>query len=295
MKKEDVIIIGAGPAGIACAIQLHRFGIKPLVFEKNKIGGMINNANLIENYPGFDKGITGLKFAGLLKEHADHYSVNFRFQEVIKAGYEDGLFMVFLLDEIYHSKFLVFATGTLPKIPNEIEITPDINNRIFFDIITLIDCRDKKIVISGAGDLAFDYSLSLGTRNEIMLLNRNNGVKCLPVLKDRVNNLPHFSYHENCAIKKVINNRYNNLTLIVENQNKTFEIEADFLIFAAGRKPCEIPLDSNLKSDFDKLRLEGMIMNIGDLNNINCRQLAVAIGDGVKAAVNIYNKMMDCL
>ncbi|HIE03451.1 MAG TPA: FAD-dependent oxidoreductase, partial [Candidatus Latescibacteria bacterium] len=46
-----VVVIGAGPAGVAAAIQLKRYGIKPLVFEKDRIGGLLWNANLVENYP----------------------------------------------------------------------------------------------------------------------------------------------------------------------------------------------------------------------------------------------------
>ncbi|HHI03008.1 MAG TPA: FAD-dependent oxidoreductase, partial [candidate division Zixibacteria bacterium] len=56
MRPNEVIIIGAGPAGIAAAIQLKRSGLNPAIFEKKKIGGLLNNANLVENYPGFPGG-----------------------------------------------------------------------------------------------------------------------------------------------------------------------------------------------------------------------------------------------
>ncbi|MFC1726893.1 FAD-dependent oxidoreductase, partial [candidate division KSB1 bacterium] len=59
MEHKDVIIIGAGPAGIAAAIQLRRYNIEPVVFEKNEIGGLLRNAGRIENYPGFPEGVTG--------------------------------------------------------------------------------------------------------------------------------------------------------------------------------------------------------------------------------------------
>ena len=59
MNKEEVIIVGAGPAGLATALQLERYGIKPLVVEKEHLGGLLHNANLVENYPGFPGGIPG--------------------------------------------------------------------------------------------------------------------------------------------------------------------------------------------------------------------------------------------
>jgi len=64
-KNTNVIIIGAGPAGIACAIQLKRYNINTIVLEKDKIGGLLKNANLVENYPGFPNGINGEKFVQL--------------------------------------------------------------------------------------------------------------------------------------------------------------------------------------------------------------------------------------
>ncbi len=62
-----VVIIGAGPAGIAAAIQLKRSGIDFLLLENSKIGGLLNEANLVENFPGIAAGITGKALAGRLK------------------------------------------------------------------------------------------------------------------------------------------------------------------------------------------------------------------------------------
>jgi thioredoxin reductase len=59
LDNPEVAIIGAGPAGIAAAIQLKRFNIEPIVFEQDEIGGLLRNAHLVENYPGFPAGIAG--------------------------------------------------------------------------------------------------------------------------------------------------------------------------------------------------------------------------------------------
>ena len=60
----DTLIVGGGPAGIAAAIQLKRSGFKVLILEKNKLGGLLRNANLVENYPGFPGGLSGKSWSG---------------------------------------------------------------------------------------------------------------------------------------------------------------------------------------------------------------------------------------
>ena len=57
--REQVVIVGAGPAGIACAVQLRRYGLDPLLLEKDQPGGLLKNAWRIDNYPGYPEGIGG--------------------------------------------------------------------------------------------------------------------------------------------------------------------------------------------------------------------------------------------
>ena len=75
-KSTSVIIIGAGPAGIACAIQLKRYNIDSIVLEKDEIGGLLKNANLIENYLGFPNGISGKKLVQLINKQVRTSKIN---------------------------------------------------------------------------------------------------------------------------------------------------------------------------------------------------------------------------
>ena len=79
MQTNLVTIIGAGPAGLAAAIQLRRFGVTPLVLEGDEIGGLLRNANLVENYPGFPGGISGLALIRLFERQARDISVRVDF------------------------------------------------------------------------------------------------------------------------------------------------------------------------------------------------------------------------
>ena len=69
------MIIGAGPAGLTTAMQLSRQGIKAPVFEKKQVGGLLLNANLVENYSGFVEGISGPDLVDLFQRQADRLGV----------------------------------------------------------------------------------------------------------------------------------------------------------------------------------------------------------------------------
>jgi len=92
MIKSEIGIIGAGPSGIACAIQLRRYGLDYLFFEKEDLGGLIKNAFLIENYLGFPEGITGEEFVQLLKKQIKKYKIRIIKEEVVSVRYENNKF-----------------------------------------------------------------------------------------------------------------------------------------------------------------------------------------------------------
>ena len=78
----EVAIIGAGPAGLATAIYLGRAGFSPLVFEGLTVGGNLSSISLLENYPGFPKGIEGFNFAFSLQEQAEKFGAKLIYERV---------------------------------------------------------------------------------------------------------------------------------------------------------------------------------------------------------------------
>ena len=82
MHKENVIIIGGGPAGIACAVQLKRYGIDPLLFEKDDIGGLVKNAWRLDNFPGYPEGISGEELAKKLKVHLERFDIRYLISDI---------------------------------------------------------------------------------------------------------------------------------------------------------------------------------------------------------------------
>jgi len=85
----DVIIIGAGPAGLSAAIYSARSGLKTAVFEKGLIGGQINVTEIVENYPGLAEAITGYELTDRMHRQAEHFGAEFRDEEVTALGMKD--------------------------------------------------------------------------------------------------------------------------------------------------------------------------------------------------------------
>lgn len=287
MKIEDVIIVGAGPAGISCALQLNRYGIKPLIFEKDDVGGLLRNANLIENYPGVSSKISGLELANLFKEQLSAYSCRFLFEKVTEVNFDGRLFHVNTAKAFYISKMLVLAAGTLPVHPKGLELSEEVKEKIYYEILPVIKCENKNIVIVGAGDLAFDYALNLGKKNNIIIMNRSNRIKCIPVLQEKVKFLNNFQYFENADICD-ISKKDDNLVIEYNKDKVTGTLCADYLIFAIGRIPNRLLVTDELRNSLDTSEGSNKFFEIGDSANGIYRQASIAAGDGVKTAMKIF-------
>lgn len=292
-KINDVAIIGAGPAGISCAIQLKRYGIKPLLLEKNQIGGLLRNANLVENFPGFPQGISGRDLVCKLRLHAENAGLEPVYKNVNRVGFTDGIFSIGTEKSVYKSRFMVIATGTIPG-KTEIEIPQAAENRVFYEVydLCLQENAGKKTVIIGAGDAAFDYALNLAENTcvkEAIILNRGIKTRCLELLKDRafINNK--ITYIENKEITR-IDEQKERLNLICTGESS---IETDYLLFAIGREPNLAFLSREFSEKIEDLKNRKKLFFIGDVKNDIFRQTAIAAGDGIRAAMEVHKAIND--
>ena len=283
-KTCEVAIIGAGVAGISCAVQLKRQGIEPLVFEKSEVGGLIRNASLVENYPGFPQGLSGRELAANFGAHLEAVNITPVCEEVINVfplrhselvsesvslQAKNDLFKIQTQNSEYLAKFLVVASGTVPK---KINIEP-----VFYEISELYkeNLTGKTVAIIGSGDAAFDYALNLADNSpakEIFILNRSSKTKCLDILKERVLANTRINYIENEEPSS-----FSEETLLCKSGLK---LEADYLLAAIGREANTAFFDESVKEAEN-------LFYVGDVKNGDLRQTAIAAGDGIKAAMEI--------
>jgi thioredoxin reductase (NADPH) len=288
-----IVIIGAGPAGVAAAIQFRRYHISFKIFENDLIGGLLHNANLIENYPGFPEGISGPELAALFEKQLVHFGVKVTKEYVMKLDFNESVFQLQTDQNHYKAKRILIATGTRSK-PIPIEVPMRANDRVLSDIRPLRDKKGKHILIIGAGDAAFDYALNLAGQNTVTIINRGSDIKCIPPLLDRMKANKKITYIDGINIKRVdMNSEKDMLLAICSRRNLEEVIEADYLLFAIGREPQVGCISDKILNHKVKLINSRLLYYIGDVRNGRFRQSVIAAGDGLRTAMQIIYELME--
>jgi thioredoxin reductase len=282
MKKmnKKICIIGGGPAGIATAFQLKRSDFDPIIFEKGNVGGLVVNANLIENYPGFLNGISGIDFVEILKKTVEKYKLDIRYENVINVNYKNKIFKVETNKKKYEFNILIVASGTIPE--HLMALEKKYPEEIFYNVQELFKYKSKKIAIIGSGDVAFDYALNLSKKNEIYILNRGTDTKCLPLLFERVMKNKKIHYFKNAEIS--VNSKK---FIEIENNGNRQGLDIDFILCAIGRKQNLGFLKNISKEKRQEFMKNQRLFFVGDVKNDIFRQLSIAVGDGIKTAMFI--------
>jgi thioredoxin reductase len=291
LNTSQVIIIGAGPAGLTTALQLCRYGIQPLLFERQQAGGLLNNANWVENYPGFPGGITGPDLVLRIVEQAMDIGVRITSEAIQNLDYQNGLFIARTESSVYYAQQVVIATGTKPRRLENLLSPLDLDSKILYEIYPIsLNVIEKHFTIIGAGDAAFDYAINLSKQNQVVILNRSDQVTCLPLLWERSRKNPQLEYRSNTQVIEVKPGSQGKLALTCTDITSTFTQITDYLVIAIGREPCLDILSPNLREQFQLLQCSGKLFLIGDVKNGLFRQTSIAVGDAMLVAMKIYQQ-----
>jgi thioredoxin reductase (NADPH) len=287
---REVVVIGAGPAGIAAATYLGRAGLNPLIFECSKPGGLLRNANLVENYPGFSKGITGEELAARFAEHLERLRIEVRKERVSWLGSSRGAFVIKTDAGRYASRAVIVAAGTLPKAP-EIRGAQDLRGKyVFSDLVSVprAGSRGRTAIVIGGGDAAFDYAISLDERGYDVIILTRSSPRCLPLLLERVVRSG-MELRVGVTVESVERST-DGIKVRCKNRGRPLTLSADLLLAAFGRSPNLEFIEPKLRARIGIPRnppetaVPGLFV-AGDVVRGPFRQTGIAVGDGILAAM----------
>lgn len=293
----DVIIVGMGIGGITAGIYAKRANLNVLLLDKSAPGGLLNNIDLISNYPGFID-IKGPDLALKLFEQVKSIEIPYKLEEVIKINVNEDIKEVITNSNTYQTKNIIIATGTHPKflgLDNEKELlgrglsTCALCDGTFY--------KDKVIAVVGNGNSALQESLYLAKlAKKVYLLNRKDSFKGEEYLQDKVKNKENIEIKYNVSITKY-NQVNNKIESILLSNNEKINVSGVFIY--VGYKA-----NSDLVNDLDIINADGRIMvdnncetkikglyAVGDVNDKGIYQLITASNDGVIAIANITKKI----
>ncbi|MBN1825487.1 MAG: NAD(P)/FAD-dependent oxidoreductase [Candidatus Eisenbacteria bacterium] len=286
-----VVIVGAGPAGLAAAMQLRRCGVAPVVLERDEPGGLLPNAGSVENYPGFPAGIPGWELAALMKEQAARAGVRVTKAEATSLVREGDRILIGSTAGTIRAGAAVIATGTEPRLWTDPKGIAEAADKVLYEIRSIRRARGMRIGIVGAGDAAFDYALTLSAANEVFLMNRGKEARCIPLLRERVRAAPRVVYEEETAVIAIRKENEGGLLLERTGPFGADRFKVDYLVAAIGRDPCLGWTGLSPEPSRGDGRGETFHV-IGDAANGDYRQTTIAVGDGVRAAMRIARHLM---
>jgi thioredoxin reductase (NADPH) len=187
VKKTDVVVVGAGPAGLTAALYTGRARLETVVLEKMGPGGQLLNTELIEDYTGF-RSITGQEMAQKFEEHALEHGAQIEYGTVTQI-YTEGHEKVVLTEEgdEYRAKAVVVTTGGIPRklgVTGEEEFAG--RGVSYCAICDGAFFKDKVLAVVGGGDSAVEEATFL-TRyaTEVLLIHRRDEFRAQKILQDR--------------------------------------------------------------------------------------------------------------
>ena len=292
----DIVIIGAGPAGLTAGIYAARARMNVLLLEKAVPGGQVLVTDWIENYPGFPEGISGFDLSEKMKTQAEELGLKIETAEVHSLNLAGKTKEIILKERSITSKSIIIASGASPR---KLGIGEDKFMGKGISFCATCDApffKDKIVVAIGGGDTAVQEAVFLTKfAKKVYLVHRRDELRAEKILQERAfendkieiiwdsvaTGVEGFFGVESVKIKNV-----------KTNENKTLKADGCFIwvgilpntdFFNESLKTVEtgfIQADKNMQASVPG------VFAVGDVRDTPLRQIATAVGDGAMAAVN---------
>ena len=287
-KIYDCAIIGGGPAGVTAAIYLSRANKSVILFEKEIIGGQINNSPCVENIPGFDT-ISGQDYGIKLMDQLEYNNIEVIYDEVIDVSSVGVKIISTYSKECYFAKSVIIASGTKHRTLNLENEDKFIGKGISF----CVKCdgafyRDKIVAVIGGGNSALQEAIELSSiAKHVIILQDLDHLTGENKLQEKIKTLDNVSIKTNVKVIRYIGDNQLTGLEIVESDDKQM-INVDGVFLAIGLVPNNKPFKNVVN-----LNSYGYISSINDFSGVyaagDClqdavRQVVTAEASGVLAA-----------
>lgn len=297
---QDIIIIGAGPAGLAAGIYAVRGGYKTTIIEKDFIGGQASQTYEIENYPGFPK-IGGMELASKMAEHATGFGAEIKYGEISEMQLEGEIKSVKVDGEVLQCRAVIVATGAKPRklgLENEDKFTGR-------GVSYCATCdggfyKGKTACIIGGGNTAVEDALYLaGIADKVYLIHRREEFRASKIIQDRMFASEKIEFVANSVVKEIIGeNAVEAIEVenVVDKTRKTIKTNGVFV--AIGNIPTTEDIDiEKVEGGYIKTnqRMETSIKGVfaaGDARKTPLRQVITAAADGAIAGTSAIEYLM---
>jgi len=295
MKTDfDVIIVGAGAAGLTAAQYASRANLSTLVVEELASGGQALIVDRLENYPGFPEAISGMDLGQRMEKQAKAFGARFEYTTVSAVERKDGFFRVVFTNGERTALAVIAASGAKHKtleVPGEKDLMGQ-------GVSYCATCdgplfKNKRILVVGGGDAACDEATYLANlTDKLTVIHRRDRFRAQPALAERILKNPAVRVVFNTECREIMGEgKVAKVKLLNNAENRTYEEETDAVFIFIG----SIPQTGFLPGvDLDKdgyipttQRMETNVPGlyaVGDVRATPFRQLVVAAGEGAIAA-----------
>jgi len=303
----DLIIVGAGPAGLTAALYAGRYRLNTLVLEKMGVGGQIILSSTIENFPGFPGGISPAELMERMHQQIQELNISVELDEVLKLTSDlkskHPTYNIITASKSYQTKCVIIASGAQPKrldVEGEVRL-------IGRGVSYCATCdgplfRDKEIVVIGGGDRAIEEALFLtGYAKKITLIHRRGQLRASGILVEKANSNPKINFILESVVEEILGkDRVEAVSIKNVATNSETSLPCQGVFIFVGIKP-------NTESFKDILKLDelGFIITDQDLNTTltgvfacgDCRkkslyQVVTACAEGATAAALTHKYLL---
>ncbi|MDO8281857.1 MAG: thioredoxin-disulfide reductase [Thermodesulfovibrionia bacterium] len=294
----DVIIIGGGPAGLTAGLYASRARLKTLLIEKGFAGGQVMTTEWVENYPGFEEGISGAELSQRFEKHATKFGLDIVQGSVTEVSLKDKVKRITLENGMqYESKTVILATGASPKLLN-IAGEGELRGKgvSYCAICDGAFFKGEKLAVIGGGDSAVEEAMFL-TRfaDMVYIVHRRDRFRAAMIAQERASSNPKVKFILD-SVPERIEGESGVKALHIKNV-KTGErtvLDVHGVFIYVGYNPNSAFLKGIVRLDDkgyiisdDKMSTSAPgVYGVGDIRAGSLKQICTAVGDGATAAMS---------